>query len=154
MKKLLALTVVLTITVLTMACSSSANASNVPTLGSGKKMKLKFDTNPTTGYEWQYKTNEGGGAVILTDESYESSDPTGKLMGAGGYSTYTFVGSKKGHVTLTFTYLRHWDAGSALYDVVYELEVDDNLNIACMSKNKGVINNEKELSEFPDPVFE
>ena len=136
-----------------MACSN-ATASNSD-LGKGKTMSLKFETNPSTGFDWDYKFLEvdDKGALHLDREDYNTIG-SADLMGAPIERTYYFVADKSGKQSITFTYRRPWEGGEILYDVVYELDIDKDLNITCLSKMKGVVESDKELSFFPDPIFE
>ena len=42
-----------------MACGNSNVKANEKSLGKGKTMKLTFITNPSTGFDWEYKFLEG-----------------------------------------------------------------------------------------------
>ena len=159
MKKFLKLIILAVILITFTSCSSSANAStqdaSPANLGSGQVMLLRFETNPSTGFDWDFValTGDEYGIIELNNQAYESSG-NGELMGAGGYSTYRFIAKKKGPQRLTFTYERSWEGGEKAYDVVYELDIDDNLNITCLEKKKGVIESDKNLTDFPNPTFE
>ena len=120
--------------------------------GKGKNLILTFSTNPSTGFDWEY--NFDGDAEITFDREDYKSDVSGDLVGTGGMRTYYFIASKEGTTKLTFTYRRPWEGGEIAYDVVYDLKVDSDLNISCTNKHKGVVESDKELDFFPDPVFE
>ena len=143
----------LLVSILLMSCSSAA--TNDSSLGKGKTMALKFVTNPSTGFDWEYKFLDGDdkGALHLDREDYNTIGSP-DLMGASSERTYYFVADKAGKQSLTFTYRRPWEGGEVLYDVVYELNIDKDLNIICLSKSKGVVESKEELSFFPDPTFE
>lgn len=155
MKKLAILFLtVLTITSLS-ACGgagSTRTSEKNKQLGKGKEMSLTFDTNPTTGYDWQYELKDGEAELIL-DRQDEKKGNSSDVAGAGFKRTYFFRASKAGKVTLSFIYKRPWEGGEEAYDVLYDLTVDENLVITCENKKKGRINSDKELNFFPNPVF-
>ena len=139
-----------------MACGNSNVKANEKSLGKGKTMKLTFITNPSTGFDWEYKFLEGDNyaKIVLDREDYDIKSGDIELVGAPTKRTYFFRAEKPGKQSLTFTYRRPWEGGEVSYDVVYELSVDKDLNISCLSKMKGVVETKKELSTFPDPEFE
>lgn len=134
---------------------SCSNASNNNEYGKGKLLKLEFETNPSTGYDWEFKFEEGDNKAVigLEQEDYILKD-TENLVGSSSVRIYNFVATKPGKQKLTFTYRRPWEGGGSAYDVVYELNVDDELNISCISKKKGKVETDKDISFFPDPIFE
>ena len=164
MKKFLKLITLISILTILTSCSSNANSTGANSstakdsssnLGKGQAMSLRFETNPSTGFDWEFAALIGDeyGLIELNNQEYEDSSD-GELMGAGGYSTYRFIARKKGPQRLTFTYERPWEGGEKLYNVLYELDIDDDLNITCLEKRKGDIESDKKLSDFPDPTFE
>ena len=154
MKKIFALSLAV-ISILTLASCNGGLAKKDKGFGSGKNMSLRFETNPSTGYDWEWSLMTGDNlAVIEFDrEEYEMNENM-DVVGSPSYRTYYFVARKDGKQSLTFTYRRPWEGGEAAYNVVYELSVDKNLNITCLSKMKGDIDSDKELSFFPNPKFE
>lgn len=134
------------------ACSKKTDL----TFGMGKRMALAFEANPTTGFSWAYTVANdiNNGELKLISEDYESNDKSGTLIGGGGHTTYVFEAVKPGKQSLRFVYRRPWEGGENAYDVVYELEIDKDLNIICLSKMKGIIQSDKDLGSFPNPTFE
>lgn len=117
----------------------------------GEVMSLEFYSNPSTGFSWEYEV-DGDAELYLDREDYIDTSEEG-IVGAGGKKIFYFVATKEGKSNITFTYKRPWDGGEVAYDVVYEVSVDKNMNISCIDKKKGVVDSDKELSYFPDPVF-
>ena len=68
-------------------------------------------SNPTTGYDWIYETNETCDKVELIQE-YETSTDDMEMMGAGGITTLKVV-ANKGYHDLTCevhaVYMRSWE---------------------------------------------
>lgn len=147
-KTLLVSLVVLTLATL-VACGSSSQSKN---LGKGKVMALEFDTNPSTGFTWEYQFENGDGEIVFDREENKINTDL-DLVGAPHKVVYYFKGEKEGSRNLVFTYRRPWEGGDFAYDVVYELKVDKDLNITCLSKMKGKVESDKELSFFPNPTF-
>lgn len=140
------------IMVLLASFSCGQNAGNNKSLGKGKVMALTFETNPSTGYAWEYKFENGEGEVVYDREENALNEDL-DLVGSPNNVTYYFRATKEGNRNLVFTYRRPWEGGDVAYDVVYELSVDKNLNITCLSKMKGVVESDVELSFFPNPTF-
>ena len=165
MKKFILLSLLLLSSLLIVSCKkslpteSSAQApveeTTAPAPKTGKVMTIKLESNPSTGYEWKYAYGEGSdlGKLFLTHQGFESSDQSGKMMGAGGFNEFIFEGRKQGPQTITFTYKRNWEGGDVAYDVIYEVDIDKNLNITYLGKKQGSVKGDKDLSFFPDPTF-
>ena len=62
--------------------------------------------NPTTGYQWNMTLSPG---LSLINDTYASSDPTGKLVGAGGTHSWDMVASRTGTQTIHAVYWRSWE---------------------------------------------
>lgn len=150
MKKKVLLFLVLVSTIISLFACGNAKVSN-ETLGKGKEMKLAFKSNPTTGYDWEYSFE--GDAEIVLDREETNLDENLDVVGSGIVRVYYFKANKAGKSNLTFTYRRPWENGEVAYDVVYELEVDKDLNIICLSKMKGKVESEEDLASFPNPTF-
>ena len=150
MKKLLLVLISLLVGISLFACGNSGAGGSK--YGKGKLLSLTFETNPTTGYDWEYVFSNGEAEIALDREDYQMNENL-DAVGAPSKRVYYFRATKEGKKTLTFTYGRPWEGGEKAYDVVYELSVDKDLNITCTNKKKGVIESKEELSFFPDPVF-
>ena len=150
MKRILSIFLAIAITLMTVACGAKSNQN--ASFGKGKVMALEFETNPSTGYTWEYKFENGDGEVVF-DREENNLNAEQDLVGAPHKVVYYFKATKEGHKNLRFTYRRPWEGGDVAYDVVYELSVDKNLNLSCLSKMKGSVDSDKELSFFPNPTF-
>lgn len=115
-------------------------------------MLFEFSSNPTTGFDWVYEIGEGNGMLELIKDDYKSNAEDG-MVGAGGTRTFIFKGTKEGKKNIIFTYKRNWEGGETAYDVVYEIEIDKNLNMSCLNKFKGQIESDVDLEFFPNPSF-
>lgn len=134
------------------SCDKKATTKS---MGTGKTMVLALETNPSTGYDWVYEFLQGEDkAEIVLDHDVIEANNDLNLMGAPSTRKYYFVAKKPGTQLLTFTYKRDWEGGEVAYDVVYELSVDKDLNISYLSKMKGKVESDKEITEFPNPTFE
>lgn len=161
MKKYIGLVLLLLTSLLVISCggkteTSASQAITAEPLAKGKTMLIRLESNPTTGFEWMYSLADGSGKgeLTLTSEEYETSDTSGKLMGAGGYDVFSFEGAKKGPQTLTFIYKRNWEGGETAFEIMYDISIDDDMNILYYGKRKGTVENEKDISLFPDPIFQ
>ena len=150
MKKILISLLVLSVMLTAFACVGASSKGG--SFGKGKVMGLEFETNPSTGYNWEYKF-ENGDAEIVFDREENKLNENLDVVGAPSKIVYYFKGTKEGNTNLVFTYRRPWEGGDVAYDVVYELSVDKDMNISCLSKMKGTVESDKELSYFPNPTF-
>lgn len=148
MKKNITIVLLLIIGLLISACGTVSAK-----YGKGQEMSLDFETNPSTGYDWIFETIDEEKNAFIYLVNQENNFPENNLAGMGGHRIYYFRATTPGKQVLTFTYKRPWEGGEVAYDVVYELDVDKDLNITCTNKKKGKIKSDKELSFFPDPVF-
>lgn len=150
MKKILISLLILSVMLTAFACGSAS--SKGASLGKGKVMGLEFETNPSTGYNWEYKFVNGDAEIVFDREENKLNENL-DVVGAPSKIVYYFKGTKEGNTNLVFTYRRPWEGGDVAYDVVYELSVDKDMNITCLSKMKGTVESDKELSYFPNPTF-
>lgn len=129
--------------------------ADTKTVAKGMVMHIELPANPTTGFAWEYSVDESEAAGILDEvmEDYQSDAVDEGVVGAGGTTIYEFEASKEGPQKITFTYRRPWDGGETAYDVVYELDIDEDYCISYIKKSKGVVESDKDLSFFPDPTF-
>lgn len=67
---------------------------------------VALNENPTTGYQWNLTLSPG---LSLINDTYVSSDPSGKLMGAGGTHSWDMVASETGTQTIHAVYRRSWE---------------------------------------------
>ncbi len=67
---------------------------------------VTLNENPTTGYLWNLTLSPG---LSLINDTYVSSAPSGKLMGAGGTHTWDMVASETGTQTIHAVYRRSWE---------------------------------------------
>ena len=152
MKKIILL-IISVLTIVTLVACGATTSKKEPK-AKGKKMTLAFATNPTTGYDWTFKFEEGDDKGKIFLENLENEFPKGTgLVGQGGFRIYNFKATAPGPQKLTFTYERPWEGGEKAYDVVYELNVDSDLNIEWLDKQKGIIESEEKVDFFPDPIF-
>ena len=130
-------------------------ASLDPLSGSGTYFYLKFTTNPSTGYNWEYKQQEDekSAKLLLIDVKEEEGNSAPGVVGAEQKITYTFKAENAGKNVLVFTYKRPWVGGEEAYSVEYDLEVDDEKNIKCTDRRIEEKDSEVEISEIPYPFF-
>lgn len=114
---------------LLISCNNGSSASNGD---GGKKLIISLETNPTTGFDWQYEFANGS-SLKLEDAKEEVNNKDG-MVGAPILRHYTFSAEKQGDVTLKFTYKRNWEGGDTAYSLVYKINVDSNNNIKVLSE--------------------
>ena len=69
-------------------------------------VEINLESNPTTGYGWflSDKTNES--IVSLVDSEYIASEKDEKMVGVGGYETFTFKAVSKGETRIILNHER------------------------------------------------
>ena len=72
-------------------------------------VEINLESNPTTGYGWflSDKTNES--IVSLVDSEYIASEKDEKMVGVGGYETFTFKAVSKGETRIILNHERPWE---------------------------------------------
>lgn len=91
--------------------SASVTAPWFELSGEGEVLTVRLDSNPTTGYSWNYKISDEEILEHLTDELVLPEAKEG-FAGAGGTWCASFKPSfqKDGDVTLTLNYARPWES--------------------------------------------
>jgi inhibitor of cysteine peptidase len=74
-------------------------------------LKIKLDSNPTTGYSWNLSNKTNTGIISLLSSDYKASSSDKEVVGAGGYDTITFKAVAKGNTAIILTYNKSWEEG-------------------------------------------
>jgi len=72
-------------------------------------IKIKLQSNPTTGYSWNLSGETDASIISLTSSDYKTSSSDKEVVGAGGYDTITFKAVAKGNTTIILTYNKSWE---------------------------------------------
>lgn len=91
-------------------------------INKGDEFSIALESNPTTGYEWQYGFNSS--YLELVDREYipASQDPT--IVGAGGSDKFTFRATRIGGAQITFWYVRSWEEDTPpIKEVLYLIRI-------------------------------
>ncbi len=82
----------------------------------GQKIVFEFESNATTGYQWQWDNSYAVSNVdsvefsYITDTTYSNGEPIeANVCGTGGIEYWTFKGVKVGSDTLKFSYVQPWE---------------------------------------------
>lgn len=67
-----------------------------------------LEGNPTTGYEWTYKTI-GDPSVLSIQGTYVPNSVNPGIVGSGGKYVFHGKALKPGKVSLIFSYARSWE---------------------------------------------
>jgi inhibitor of cysteine peptidase len=90
--------------------SYAAGQSGTIEINVGDKFIIRLESNPTTGYSWSLLESSSG-IVEKVSTVFEPHEREGRLLGSGGTEVWTLKAVAKGRVTLTFDYVRPWEAG-------------------------------------------
>ncbi len=75
------------------------------TLRPGGELRLKLDSNPTTGYFWYLKDMDSTLVELVSEDYYSDPAPEG-MTGVGGHQLFVLKGLAKGKTTVTLSYER------------------------------------------------
>lgn len=75
----------------------------------GETFEITLESNPTTGYMWEWSNNKDSTVVAKVSNKYEGSKPA--IPGSGGVEVFTFKALKAGKATLKLQYKRSWEKG-------------------------------------------
>ena len=94
----------------------------------GKVVSFCFDSNPTTGYDWEAVVE--GNCVEQTRDEYKQHESLPNMGGVGGYQYYDFTAVEAGTATITFTYARSWETTDSDVTYVAVITVADDMTVA------------------------
>jgi len=76
----------------------------------GENFIISLETNPTTGFVWQFAEPHDKSILTLENVEYVRNDDTGiTIVGGGGEERWTFKAVAGGETLLSFKYLRPWE---------------------------------------------
>ena len=117
-KKIISTFVLLLITVLILSgCMFASktltenNNGQSLSLKANETVKIKLESNITTGFRWNLSNETDTSIVSLISSDYKQANTDSKLVGAGGYETFTFKTNSKGNTTIILTYNKSWEEG-------------------------------------------
>ena len=87
----------------------------------GSDLTFVIEGNPTTGYQWQLKTESDSFTV---EGDYGQKDAPEGMVGVGGNYRFDISFLKDGDFTLKFTYLRSWAPDDNPVDLTMKVEVE------------------------------
>jgi len=73
----------------------------------GQTLTVVLDSNPTTGFSWQYSID--GDGIAFRESTYHSDTENENICGAGGKTQFVFSAKSEGAFKITFTYSRPWE---------------------------------------------
>ena len=116
--------------VLCLACSGEdtepieyTDAADTVRVDIGKQFKIVLETNPSTGYEWQFTSPVDSSLLKLVEYKYQPKPNPEKLVGRGGHAHWTFKALREGATTVALQYLRPWDSTSVHRELVFAVEI-------------------------------
>lgn len=90
--------------------------------------------NPSTGYGWDWQGLSGDSCIKVSCETAEVNDDPA-LVGEPVKYIYVIEGAQPGYMEICFTYARPWehDPTMALYNLYYDIHVDEELNVSILN---------------------
>lgn len=87
----------------------------------GERFTLSVEANPSVGDGWQVADTFDDAVVSFVGEEFESDDPTGQAVGAGGTVVFTFEAVGAGTTVITLE--NHFRGGDVTETAEYEVAV-------------------------------
>lgn len=72
-------------------------------------IQIRLESNITTGFKWNLSNETDANIVTLIYSGYKQASTDKKLVGAGGYETFTFKAKSKGNTAIILTYKQPWE---------------------------------------------
>ena len=113
MKKVFSLVLILFVSLLVVGCSNDFE----------NKIRIKLNSDPLSGYTWEYDFSEEGIARVIEDNDIDCDEEENTCK---GYQIYNVEALSKWKTYLNFKYTNGTDV---LYTAKYELEVNKDLKI-------------------------
>lgn len=89
----------------------------------GESFWISLESNPTTGYKWQFKTEVDSTLLRLAEQKYIPDPNPEKLMGRGGRYQWLFEALKRGSTSISLQYLQPWDSASVERSIEFRVEI-------------------------------
>jgi inhibitor of cysteine peptidase len=84
----------------------ATNNNETQTIVQDSLIIIELEENPTTGYSWNYSVTD---RLSILGETYEPSDTSGDIVGAGGTHIWVLYAFDKGTYTFDAVYKRPWE---------------------------------------------
>jgi inhibitor of cysteine peptidase len=91
---------------------TAANNGDSINLKLNETIKIKLESNPTTGYSWNLSGKTNTAIISLLSSDYKTSSSDKEVVGAGGYETIAFKAIAKGTTIIILTYNKSWEGGA------------------------------------------
>lgn len=75
----------------------------------GQSLAVELDSNPATGYKWNWKVRPNPALLKLEKEYYRPRTTRVVILGGGGMETWVFRALDPGSTTLELEYRRPWE---------------------------------------------
>lgn len=89
----------------------------------GERFKIVLESNPTTGYSWQFRQPVDSTLLKLVETQYTAKPNPDKLMGRGGHDHWFFEALAAGTTLISLQYLRPWDSTSVEQKLDFTVEI-------------------------------
>lgn len=124
---------------LNVVCSLCAKESDVEhssekyNLKIGDQVRIKLDSNPSTGYRWYLKNGDESDEISKLESNRSSTMKyqskyiapinTQRSVGVPGLEEWTFVANRPGNVVIKLEYLQSWNPASVAKSRVLEFNI-------------------------------
>lgn len=101
------------------------NPADTIRLMAGEQFKISLESNPSTGYWWQFTSEIDTLVIEFVEREYIPDPNPDNLVGKGGHDQWRFKGVKKGATSVSLHYLQPWDSTSVVRTVEFNIEVKE-----------------------------
>ncbi|OPX87086.1 stalk domain-containing protein [Pelotomaculum sp. PtaB.Bin117] len=135
-KHLLSFLLIFCLTATASANASQINVSEINNgeawcLQEGQSLNLSLDSNPSTGYSWQYQSKPDASLLEETGHFYQEIQVIEgpPVVGAGGKENWTYLAKNTGETSITLWYSRPWESVMPLKTYILEIIVVPKIQI-------------------------
>lgn len=100
------------------------NPADTVRVMAGEQFKISLESNPSTGYSWQFTSEFDTTIIVLVGKEYVPDPNPENLVGKGGRDQWLFRGVKGGAMAVSLRYLQPWDSSSVARTVEFRIEVE------------------------------
>jgi len=92
-------------------------------LKKGDRIKIKLESNPTTGYSWIPDEEIDTTIVSLVYTEFIHAEKEKELLGAGGWEIFTFEAKSSGQTEIILNYRRPWEEAELKDEFIFNIYI-------------------------------
>lgn len=100
-----------------------ADKNSTLRLEKGVLLRLKLESNPTTGYQWVLSEYTDTGIIFQKDYIFSEKDENEELVGVGGIEIFVFEAINSGKTELILSYIRPWEKEEPKEEFIFKINI-------------------------------